>query len=174
VKFCIRVAQQAVGIQIRFLSNVHASFGIRNLSEPGNRMVVHRSCWSITLYYLYFFPIFCTATMREPNKRKKIKYVVMTTAIISYAGLLLQQKLLQKHRHSHWKPHIDRKRAKVVNIRRCLGRTYFRRAYRMGQDKFDELAKLSYAQNDVLDRMALFHSISSWVSLSDISLEAAL
>jgi hypothetical protein len=80
--------------------------------------------------------------MREPNKRKKIKYVVMTTAIISYAGLLLQQKLLQKHRHSHRKPHIDRKRAKVVNIRRCLGRTYFRRAYRMGQDKFDELAKL--------------------------------
>jgi hypothetical protein len=39
-------------------------------------------------------------------------------------------------------PFIDRKRAKIVNIRRCLGRTYFQRAYRMSQTKFDELVKL--------------------------------
>jgi hypothetical protein len=39
-------------------------------------------------------------------------------------------------------PNISRKRAKIVNIRRCLGRTFFHHAYQMSENKFDELVEL--------------------------------
>jgi hypothetical protein len=47
VKFSIGVDQLAVGIQIRFLSNVHASFGIRN-----------QSCGRLQSSVLFFYSIF--------------------------------------------------------------------------------------------------------------------
>jgi hypothetical protein len=39
-------------------------------------------------------------------------------------------------------PNIGRERAKIVNLRRCLGSTFFQRAYRMSETKFDELVKI--------------------------------
>jgi hypothetical protein len=80
-------------------------------------------------------------TKSSKQRRKKI-ILTMAVAIIQSSMLLLQKKASATNSRSYRKPNIGRTRTKIVNIRRCLGRTVFRRAYRLSQEKFDELIKL--------------------------------
>jgi hypothetical protein len=83
VKFCIGVDQLAVGIQIRFLSNVHASFGIRN-----------QSCGRLQSSVLFFYSI--KLTMMNPKKQKKKRILMIAMAIIHSSSILLQKKESEK------------------------------------------------------------------------------
>jgi hypothetical protein len=76
------------------------------------------------------------------KKQKKKRILMIAMAIIHSSSILLQKKESEKLLQFSRKPIIGRKRAKIVNIRRYLGKNFFRRAYQMSEERFDELSKL--------------------------------
>jgi hypothetical protein len=81
--------------------------------------------------------------MINPKKQKKKRILMIAMAIIHSLSIRLLQKMeSEKLLQFSRKPIIGRKRAKIVNIRRYLGKNFFRRAYQMSEERFDELSKL--------------------------------
>jgi hypothetical protein len=67
---------------------------------------------------------------------------MIAMAIIHSLSILLQKKESEKLLQFSQKPILGRKRAKIVNIHRYLGKNFFRHAYQMSKERFDELSEL--------------------------------
>lgn len=81
--------------------------------------------------------------MSDSKKRRKKRIVALVTTLMEGLVLLLKKNKTSVHsRRKFRKSNIYRTRAKIVNLRRCLGKTFFRRAYRMSEDKFTRLVEI--------------------------------
>jgi hypothetical protein len=129
VKFGFLVTSQVVTILIECVFNVPASsrsrFAADSKSPPP------------------FFILFLHCTMRDPKKRRNtVLYLIASTLAQACFLKLKQNATSASHKSSFRMPNIARKRAKIVNIQRNLGRCFFRQSYRMSNEKFDRLVQI--------------------------------